>query len=132
VQQEGNGNTSDVDETQIDWSSATVDEGRLTVALAGAPSSDWAKRVEAVLDRLHSGGSGWGTIKVTNKKLTVDGVTKGCESDLRHLLESAVLQANADLAPDDDDKGEDGERSPEDEQMTDAFRAFAPAEKDDD
>lgn len=42
------------------------------------------------------------------------------EADLRHLLESAVLQANT--AFDDDDEPDD-ERSEADEQMTDAFRA---------
>jgi hypothetical protein len=86
-----------VDETQIDWGSASVDDGQLTVALTGKPSSEWRERVQSVLERL------------------------------RHLLESAVLQANADLA--DDDAGGDGgagdERSDADQRMTDAFRAFA-------
>ena len=42
--------------------------------------------------------------------------------NLRHLLESAVLQANT--AFEDDDGEPDDERSEADEQMTDAFRAF--------
>ncbi len=119
--------------TQIDWGSASVDDGRLTVPLEGEPSKEWVERVEHVLDRLHHGGSGWGEIKVSKKKLTVADVPDGSESDLRHLLESAVLQANADLAADDedDDGGEDDERSEADQQKTDAFRAFAPPDTDD-
>jgi hypothetical protein len=131
VQRARNGNTGDVEEPQIDWSSASVDDGQLTVAVAGEPSKEWTARVERVLDRLHSGGGGWGAIKVTKKKVTVDGVSAGSEAELRHLLESAVLQANADLAPEKEDEGDD-ERSPEDQQLTDAFRAFAPDDGDDD
>jgi hypothetical protein len=120
-----------VDETRIDWGEATVDDGQLTAPLTGKADKEWAERVTRVLERLHATGSGWGEIKVTRKKVTVDAVTAGSESDLRHLLESAVLQANADLAPDEPDEDEpEHERSDEDQRMTDAFRAFAPAEKD--
>jgi hypothetical protein len=126
------GKDVDVEPTQIDWGSASVDDGRLTVPLDGEPSKEWVKRVEGVLERLQSGGKGWGELKVTKKKVTVDDVADGSESELRHLLESAVLQANADLAADeDDDDGKDDERSEADQQKTDAFRAFAPPETDD-
>jgi hypothetical protein len=125
-----------VEPTQIDWTAATVDGGTLTVAFDGDPSKEWVKRVEGVLERLHShgGSSGWGAIKVTKKKVTVDDVADGSESELRHLLESAVLQANADLAADndEDDDGKDDERSEADQQKTDAFRAFAQRETDED
>jgi hypothetical protein len=123
-----NGKTEVVDETQIDWAQATVDGGQLAAPLTGAPTKKWAARVDTVLERLHPGSSHWGAIKVTRKKVTVDDVRPGSESDLRHLLESAVLQANADLAAP-EEPGE-GERSDEDQQMTDAFREFAPAEDD--
>ena len=114
-----------MDETQIDWAQATVDGGQLTAPIAGEPSKKWADRVARVLERLHSESGQWGDIKVTRKKVTVADVAAGSEGDLRHLLESAVLQANADLAT--PQEAED-ERSGEDQQMTDAFRAFAPAE----
>jgi hypothetical protein len=126
---------ADMEPTQIDWASATVDDGQLTVALDGKPSKEWTDRVEGVLERLHAhgGDSGWGAIKVTKKKLTVDDVADGSAGELRHLLESAVLQANADLAADDeDDDGKDDKRSEADQQMTDAFRAFAPPDDEDD
>ena len=120
-----------MDEVRIDWAQAAVDGGQLTTPLAGEPTKEWAERVASVIERLHSGGSGWGAIKVTKKKVTVADVTAGAERDLRHLLESAVLQANADLAPTETNDGAD-ERSDDDVQMTEAFRAFAPAETDDD
>jgi hypothetical protein len=127
------GKDVDVEPTQIDWGAASVDDGRLTVLLDGEPSKEWVKRVEGVLERLHTGGKGWGEIKVSKKKLTVDDLGDGSESELRHLLESAVLQANADLAADEDDEGgKDDERSEADQQKTDAFRAFAPPDTDED
>jgi len=44
-------------------------------------------------------------------------------AEIRLLLESAVLQANAEFAPD-DGENDDDERSEEDRSMTAAFRAF--------
>jgi hypothetical protein len=74
----------DVAHGEIDWTTAFVREGRLTVDVAGEP-------------------------------------------DLRQLLESAVLQANAEFAPDDDEDGDDEGGSERDRAMTAAFRAFAEA-----
>lgn len=119
-----------MDEVRIDWAEAAVDGGQLTAPLAGEPTKEWADRVARMIERLHSGGSDWGAIKVTKKTVTVADVTAGAEGDVRHLLESAVMQANADLAAP-DDNGED-ERSDEDAEMTEAFRAFAPAETEED
>ena len=118
-----------MDEVRIDWAEAAVDGGQLTAPIAGEATKEWAERVASVIERLHSGGSHWGAIKVTKKKVTVADVTAGAEQDLRHLLESAVLQANADLAAPEENGNE---RSGEDAEMTEAFRAFAPAETEDD
>ena len=63
----------------------------------------------------------WGEIDVGKKKLKVDDVEPGAEADLRHFLETAVLQANADPPPNE----KEGERSDADQAMTDAFRSFA-------
>jgi hypothetical protein len=77
-----------------------------------------------VLDRLNPRGIDG--VEVDGDRLVVSGVRPGTEGDVRHLLESVVLQANADVAPDDDDEdGDGGERSGEDREMTDAFRSFA-------
>ena len=110
------------DQFGIDWASASVSNARLTVAFTGKPDTEWIERLGRVIERLGHAGSGWGTVEVEKKKLRVDDVSPGAESDLRHFLESAILQANADLAAAEDDDG--GRRSGPDQEMTDAFRAF--------
>ena len=107
----------------IDWSSADVQEGRLTVAFGEKPEKEWVERLAQVVDRLARAGSGWSAIEVGMRKLHVDGVEAGAEQDLRHFLESAVLQANADQRSGDEPSG--ASRSEEDQARTDAFRAFA-------
>jgi hypothetical protein len=111
-------------ETALDWTSAAVDERRLTVSVVGEPPAGWTGRLGHVIERLHRTGHGWGKVKVTKKAVTVDDVSPGTEADLHHFLESAVLQVNADLAADDDD-APDEERSEEDQRMTDAFRSLS-------
>jgi hypothetical protein len=121
-------------QASIDWASAAVKGGDLTVALAGEPSTDWARRVQAILERLERPGSGWGATKVTKTSIAVEAVAAGAEDDLRHLLDSAVQQANADFAaPEENDDAGDGEPSEADAAMTEAFRSFAgePPEDDD-
>jgi hypothetical protein len=113
---------------EIDWSAAEVAGGDLSVPLTGEPSKEWTTRVTEVVERLKRGGGGWGEIKVGRKAIEVAGVRAGAEGDLRHFLEGAVMQANADFAPaPDPERGAgDGDGASEaDEEMTDAFRAFA-------
>jgi hypothetical protein len=112
-------------QASIDWASAVVKDGDLTVELAGEASADWAKRVQAVLERLERPGSAWGTTKVTKARVQVEAVAAGAEQDLRLLLDGAVQQANADFAPEDDDDGGGDERSEADIAMTEAFRSFS-------
>jgi hypothetical protein len=109
---------------EIDWSQASVDDGSLTVPFAGRTPKKWTDRLQGVAESLARGGRGWGDVSVERKKLRVDDVTAGCEAELRHFLESAVLQANADVPVEDEDDS-DGERSDADQQMTETFRAFA-------
>jgi hypothetical protein len=111
-------------ESALDWSSASVDDGRLTVPVIGDVPTGWTKRVQRVAERLGRPGSSWGAIKVTKKELRVEAVAPGSEDDLHHFLESVVLQANTDLRDDDED-GPDDERSERDQEMTDAFRSLA-------
>ena len=111
-------------QASIDWASAEVKGGNLMVALAGEANAEWAERVQAVLERLDRPGSAWGATKVTKAKVTVEAVSTGAEEDLRHLLDGAVQQANADFAPEARDDAGD-EPSEEDSAMTDAFRSFA-------
>ena len=109
---------------ELDWGSASVEGRRLTVGFAAEPASDWTDRLEAVIDRLQRPGSPWGPVKVKPKRVRVAEVVPGCEDDLRHFLEGAVLQANTDFAPDDEQDGGDG-RSRSDAAMTAAFRSYA-------
>jgi hypothetical protein len=117
-------------EIAIDWESAAVDDGRLTVALHGKPSSDWTDRVQHVIERLERPSNAWGRIKITKKAIRVDDVTPGAESELHHFLESAILQANADLSTE-DESASGNEPSEEDQRMTDAFRSFAAQQSED-
>ena len=117
---------------EIDWTTASVDDGTLTVEIGGEPDKKWSGRLTEIAERLDRPGSAWGEIAIKQTTLTVASVTPGSEADLRHLLESAVLQANAEFAPEEEDEGsgDDGERSGPDREMTDRFRSFAPADDD--
>ncbi len=88
------------EQRQIEWGTAEIDDGTLTVQLAGASSKSWKARFENVLALLDTPHSGWGEVSLTKKAIKVSGVQQGSEAELRHFLESAVLQANTDTAPD--------------------------------
>ena len=84
-------------------------------------------RVLALLEAQHSR---WGTVRATKAGIEVDQVQRGTETELRHFLESVVLQVNSELpqpeqgAP--DAEQEQADRAAQaDRQMTAAFRAFA-------
>jgi hypothetical protein len=115
---------------EIDWASAGVDGGTLTVALTGGASKEWGKRFGTVVERLRRPSSAWESIAVKKERIEVKGVEPGTEDDLRHFLEAAVQQVNADFAPDEDKAGDAGEESADDQRMADAFRSFAGDEDD--
>lgn len=112
---------------QIEWGSAQIEGGTLTVELAGASSKAWRARFENVLTLLDTAHSSWGEVSLIKKAIKVADVGQGSEADLRHFLESIVLQANSDTEPDaplPDDEGEDHEPNT-DEQIAETFRGFA-------
>jgi hypothetical protein len=109
---------------ELDWASSSVEDGELTVPLAGGPPSEWTDRLGKVVERLYRSGSGFGAVKVMRKRLRVASVKPGAEADVRHFLDSAVLQVNADFAPRDDDEADEG-RTEADSRMTAVFRSFA-------
>lgn len=110
---------------RIEWASAEVEDGELQVELAGELPKGWAKRFGAVFARLGADGEQrWGEARVKKGRLLVGGLTEGCEADLRHELESALQQANADLLAGEDDREQSPEDGP-DARMTAAFRSFA-------
>ena len=107
---------------EIDWGSAEVQDGTLTVRLDGRAGKKWCETVDTILKRLGANGG----IEVKGSKITVPDVRQGKEPDVRHLLESAILQANENLGlgETDDDEPED-EGSSTDREMTETFRSFA-------
>jgi hypothetical protein len=108
----------------LDWATASVVDSTLSVGFTAKPPKKWSDRYEEVVERLQRGGSGWGEVELVKKALRVAEVTPGAEAGLRHLLESAAQQANADVAVEDDSKPEQ-DRSEADERMTETFRSFA-------
>ncbi len=112
---------------EIDWSTAEVKDGALAVELTGDPSRAWSEHMEAVLARLLEPGR-WGAIKVGRRRIRVASVTSDSGDDLRHLLESAALQTNADLvAPPKANQPAEGEDTA-DRELTRMFQTFAASE----
>ena len=58
-------------QASIDWASAEVAGGDLTVPLAGEANAEWAERVQAVVERLDRPGSAWGATKISEAEVTV-------------------------------------------------------------
>ncbi len=104
---------------QIDWSTAQVSDAELVVALAQPPPHEWRTRAKSAIALLDRPGQAWDAVKIKKDRIVVSGVAEGREDDVRHFLESIVLQANAgesDEAPEHVD--------PADERMTSAFQSF--------
>jgi hypothetical protein len=125
---------ADSDSRQIDWASAQIEDGALTVELAGKGSKAWKARFENVLALLDTPHTSWGEVRLHKSTVKVAGVQQGGEPELRHFLESVVLQANSDTqpeAPEDDAEGDyEGGEHDVDEQMTATFKTFAQQQED--
>lgn len=108
---------------QVDWSTSEVKDGTLSVKLTSAPAKPWRRDFQRLLALLDDDGQGgWGQIVLTKRRLEVADVAEGSEDDLRHFLESAILQANSDLGT----ASAAAEDAPEtrDRRMTATFRRF--------
>jgi hypothetical protein len=112
----------------LDWSSAEVRDGRLEVPLRGELPTGWKDTFGRTVALLPGGD--WGKVRVKKDRVRVRNVGEGGEDQLRHFLESVVLQANeaheisGDEAGDDRDT-EEHEHDPRDIEMTQRFRSFA-------
>lgn len=119
------------EQRNIDWGTAEIEEGALTVELTGASSKAWKERFEGVLVLLDTPHSSWGEVRVNRKGIQVADVEQGRETELRHFLESIVMQVNSELpAPEQDTQdaeqdAEVDETAQADRELTAAFRAFA-------
>jgi hypothetical protein len=121
---------------EIDWASAEVRDGSLTVELTGDAPKGWVKDFDGVLALLQSGNQGWGGVTIRKNRIEVADVLEGSAEELRHLLESVVLQVNSDLELDAGEdisarQGEDAAESDRatrvavDRGMAATFRSFA-------
>jgi hypothetical protein len=119
---------------KLDWKSAEVRDGTLTVKLTGERPKGWKGTVERTVKLL--GGGDWKAVKLKSGEVRVTGLQDGSEESLRHFLEGVVQQANATHRPDEDDhdradddggesEAEAKDRDDPDARMTDRFRAFA-------
>jgi hypothetical protein len=119
----------------IDWASAEVHDGDVTVELSGKSSTQWRERFDTVLRLLGPSGGGWGEVKLTKGSIRVKSLQPQAEDDLRHFLESLVVQVNAELPDEqgeDEDDGQGGGESLDrgailDAEMTATLRSFAEA-----
>ncbi len=125
---------ADPEPRQIDWASAQIEDGTLTVELTGKGSKAWKARFENVLVLLDKPRATWGEVRLNKSAVKVAGVQQGAEPELCHFLESVVLQANSDIqpeTPEDDAETDDAGEAPDvDEQMTAKFKAFAQQQED--
>lgn len=122
-----------MEQTQLDWSTAKVHDGTLTVALDRKPPKEWTARFKATVGLLNHGS--WEEVELKKGEISVKTITEGDEERLRHLLESALLEANGGFAADDPDTDDDEDEEENDDaesgkdgpdvEMTERFRAFA-------
>jgi hypothetical protein len=127
--------TTDRRRRTIDWASADVHDGDVTVELSGKSSKAWRERFDAVLRLLGGSGGGWGEVKLTKGAIRVKSLQPRAEDDLRHFLESLVVQVNAELPTEQGDGQDDDEAGAEpldrgailDAEMTATLRSFAQA-----
>jgi hypothetical protein len=125
---------ADPEPRHIDWASAQIEEGNLTVELTGNGSKAWKARFENVQALLGTPHTSWGEVRLNRGAIKVGAVQQGSEPELRHFLESVVLQANSDTLPETPEEhtetADAGEDPAIDEQMTATFRAFALQQED--
>jgi hypothetical protein len=122
-------------DVKLNWSSATVTDGKLTVELTGDRPRGWKKSFEKTVRLLGAGGN-WGEVRVKKGQVHLSRLTPGDEEKARHFLDSVVTQANAADSPsephsDATDRQRPDESGP-DAEMTKRFRAFAEADRDSD
>jgi hypothetical protein len=114
---------------EIDWSSAEVHGGEVTIDFAGKVSKQWRERFEAVRSLLGESSGGWDEVKLVKRTIHVRGLRPEAEHELRHYLESVVVQVNAEL-PAADGEAAHGSRPSDrapivDAEMTATLRSFA-------
>jgi hypothetical protein len=131
------------EQLKLDWSTAEVSEGELTVALSAKPPKKWRDTFERTAALLSAGA--WEvTLRPKKGSVQIAAVQPGDEERVRQFMEGAVLEANTTLVseqelfesrPGDHDDQEPNSDAPEpsrDEELTGRFRGFAREREDDD
>jgi hypothetical protein len=122
-------------EVSLNWSSAQVTDGKLTVELAGDRPPGWKKSFEKTVRLLGAGGN-WDEVRVKKGQVQLTRLTPGDEEKVRHFLDSVITQANAAHRPSEPDSDTPDRHSPDaggsDAEMTRRFRAFAEADRESD
>jgi hypothetical protein len=124
------------EQLRLDWSTAVVSDGTLTVGFSGRPPKKWREVFERTLVLLSQGR--WaGDLNSRRGTVQISSVELGDEDRVRQLLEGAVLEANTTLVSEDElfnDPAGDEEHGGADEdpadpapdqELTEHFRAFA-------
>jgi hypothetical protein len=96
----------------------------------------WRERFDSVLRLLGPSGGGWGEVKLAKGSIRVKSLQPQAAGDLRHFLESLVVQVNAELPTEEGDGQDDDEAGAEssdrgailDAEMTATLRSFAEAQ----
>jgi len=123
---------------KLNWQTAEVKDGELTVELENELPEGWKQSFESTAKLLGSGG--WGEVELNESTVRVGDVSDGDAEKLRHYLESVVDQANADTGAaeeqsetDDEDREQDDQddRDDEDAELTSRFREFGHEQRDD-
>ncbi len=115
-----------IEARHIRWGSTQIEDGTLIVELSGPNSKAWNERFASVLALLDTPHSGWGGVRLTKKGIKVNDLQQGIEEQLRHLLESIVMQVNTDTDAEENLPESEIENEPDaDEQMAAKFRGFA-------
>jgi hypothetical protein len=117
---------------ELDWSSAEVTDGKLTLGFSQKPPKKWRDAFARTVALLNHGN--WKTALSARKgSVEVDPVHVGDEERVRQLLEGAALEANTTLVGEDelfadphsDDEDDDAPERSSDSESTARFRAFA-------
>jgi hypothetical protein len=111
----------------IDWENAQVKDGTAIVPLSGDASKAWSQRFEGVAALLARNDGGWAEIGLKRQTITITQLRPGSEDDLRHFLESVVVQVNSELVPDPEQQTSepDDPQAAQDEQMAERLRSFS-------
>jgi hypothetical protein len=121
------------EQLNLDWSTAEVSDGELTIGLTGKPPKEWRDTFERTAALLGAGN--WEvTLRPKKGSVQIASVQPGEEERVRQFVEGAVLEANRALVseqelyqgqPADDDDALDSDAPSRDEELTGRFRAFA-------